>query len=242
MSPVGVIFNHMLSAISQKNEAAIFIEPFQRAQLLRGCFVNYYGVIAHECGAEVIFDTNRQWCAKLPALVKLFPDCRVICMVRNPAWIVDSVERLVQANPFELSGIFGFTAEGTVYSRAERLNKPDGMLGFAYQALKEAVWGPHADRLLLVRYETLVRQPMEALLCIYKLIGGEDFPAHTHDPEHIQQCPLAAEFDARLGTPGLHAVAPKVTVPDYKTVLPPDLFRRYEQDAFWEKEIPAKVI
>jgi sulfotransferase len=67
-------------------------------------------------------------------LVDFFPDLRVICCVRNPAWIVDSVERLTRRNKFEPSKIFNFDPSGTVYSRADGLSGGPGMLGFAFNA------------------------------------------------------------------------------------------------------------
>jgi sulfotransferase len=238
MSPVGEIFNATLRAMSAKNEAAVFIDSATRWRVLRGIFDNYYKI---EGNASVwsIFDTNRGWTTKLPALVELFPDCRMICMVRNPAWVLDSVERLIKSNPFDLSGIFNFDPGGTVYTRAEQLSKMDGMIGFAYGGLREAVYGPHADRLLLVRYESLVEHPNAMMGHIYEFIDEEPI---KHDFNHIAPLPGIEEFDARLGTPGLHKVLSKVIRPDHPTVLPPDLFARYEKDAFWDKDIPAKVV
>ena len=235
-SPVGAIFTSMLSATSQRNEGAVFIDDAQRQRLLRACFDAYYA----ETEAEVVLDSNRQWTTKLPALVSLFPDCRMVCCVRNPAWIVDSIERLVKRNAFELSGIFSFDPAGTVYSRADGLSKSDGMLGFAYAALREAVYGPHAERLLLVRYETLTANPLAALAAVYAFIGEELFP---HDPEHIEPCYEMVEFDMRLGTPGLHDVGRAVRASPRPTVLPPDLFERYQGDAFWNDaaRLPKEV-
>src|SRR5947209_754923 len=83
-------------------------------------------------------------------LAALFPASRVICCVRNPAWVIDSIERLTQRNKWEPSRIFDFDAGGTVYSRAETLGAQGGMVGFAWNALREAVYGDHADRLLLL--------------------------------------------------------------------------------------------
>jgi sulfotransferase len=154
----------------------------------------------------------------------------MICCVRNVAWIIDSIERLIRRNAFELSGIFNFETGGTVYSRAEGLSKGDGMVGFAWNALREAVFGPHADRLLLVRYETLITNPLGTLAAIYDFIGEAQF---VHDPNRIEPCYDMVEFDARLGTPGLHAVGTSVRAPERTTILPPDLFARHESDTFW---------
>lgn len=183
-----------------------------------------------------MFDTNRQWTAKLPALTRLFPSARMICCVRNPAWVMDSLEALTRRNAFELSGIFSFEAGGTVYSRIEGLGSATGMLGYAFNALREAVYGEHADRLLLVRYETLSTNPLGTLAAIYAFIG-EDL--YAHDPGHIEPCYDMIEFDARLGTPGLHHVGSAVRAQPRTTVLPPDLFARYERDTFWND--PAQL-
>jgi hypothetical protein len=55
--------------------------------------------------------------------MRLFPDARVVCCVRDVGWIMDSVERLVRRNAFELSGMFGFEPGNTVFTRVNRLAK-----------------------------------------------------------------------------------------------------------------------
>lgn len=236
-SPVGSLFNAMLSATSQRNETAVFLDDIHRERLLRGCFEAYYADI-HP--SRLVFDTNRMWTTKLPVLAKLFPPAKVICCVRNPAWVVDSIESLIKRNIFELSGIFNFEPGGTVYSRAEGLSKGDGMVGYAWNALREAVYGPHADRLLLVRYETLTSNPLGVLAAVYNMLGE---PLFAHDPDHIEPTYDMMEFDRRLGTPGLHDVGSSVRAEKRASLLPPDLFSRYERDAFWNDptRLPAGV-
>src|SRR3954452_16101098 len=236
-SPVGSLFSTLLRQMSQENEAAVFIDDYQRARLLRACFDAYYADIHPE---KLVFDTNRQWTTKLPALVELFPDLRVICCVRNPAWIIDSVERLTRRNKFEPSKIFNFDPGGTVYSRAAGLSSTAGMFGFALNGLGEAVYGAQSEQLLLVRYETLTTNPLGTLAAIYGFI---DQPLFRHDPEHIEPDYAAMEFDARLGAIGLHDVAPAVRPMSRPTILPPDLFARFEADAFWQDtaKLPTTV-
>ncbi len=236
-SPVGAIFNAMLGVTSARNEGSVFIEDEHRQRLLAACFDAYYADI-HP--AQLVFDTNRLWTTKLPALVRLFPAAKVICCVRNPAWVIDSIENLIRHNAFELSGIFNFDPGGTVYSRVEALSKGDGMTGFAWNALREAVYGPQADRLILVRYESLTTNPLGTLAAIYHAIGE---PLFAHDPENIEPTYDMIEFDIRLGTPGLHHVGSAVRARKRPTVLPPDLFARFQGDAFWEDltQIPAAV-
>lgn len=236
-SPVNNLCNAMLRETSQRNEGAVFIDDETRKRLLRGVFSAYYAD-APEDG--VVFDTSRGWVTKLPALTELFPEAQVICCVRNLAWIMDSLESLIRRNAFELSGIFNYDAGGTVYSRIDGLAAPGGMVGYAFNALKEAVYGPEADRLLLVRYESLVANPLGVLAAIYAAIGE---PLASHDAEHIAACYDMVAFDVRLGTPGLHEVRSRVAARERQTILPPDLFARFQNEAFWEDKtlLPSRV-
>jgi sulfotransferase len=225
-SPVGSFFTALLRQMSQENEAAVFIDDEQRRAVLTAIFAAYYH---REQTTRLVFDTNRLWCSKLPALALLFPTAKMICCVRHVPWILDSIERLIRRNPIEPSKIFNFDPGGTVYSRVEGLSSGSGIVGFAWNALREAFYGEQADRLLLVTYETLTRDPRQVLGEIYDFIGE---PRFGHDFEHVE-FDASDEFDARLGTPGLHRVANAVRPNERQTILPPDLFRRVEADSFW---------
>ena len=106
---------------------------------------------------------------------------------------------------------------GTVYSRVEGLASPSGMFGFAFNALREAIYGEQSDRLLLVRYESLTANPLGTLAAIYGFIGEE---LHPHDPKHIEPNYDMVEFDQRLGTPGLHDIGRAVEARERKPILP----------------------
>jgi sulfotransferase len=223
--PLAGMANVMLGEMSDRNEFSPFITHEQRRRVLRGLFENYYG---EEFTAEIIFDTNRTWCAKLPMLCELFPNVKMIACVRHMSWIIDSLERVIRDNALQPSSIFNFQPGGTVYSRAEGVANGEGLVGYAYNALKEAFYGEHAQHLMLLQYETLVSDPARAMAAIYDFIGQPLFP---HDFDNVQFD--ADAFDMRAGTPGLHAVRKKVDAQQRTTVLPPDVFRRFENDAFW---------
>ena len=224
-SPVGGIYLAMLGAVSRKNEGAVFIDDDQKRDLLAGVFTNYYQRIGAE---KLVFDTNRIWCSKMPHLVQLFPQAKVICCVRSISWIMDSIERRERQHAFELSGIFGYDTGGTVYTRVGRLAASDGMVGYALDALKEAFYGGYADRMILVTYEALTRDPAGTLSLIYDFVGEQPY---AHDFDNVVY--EADEFDMTIGAPGLHTVRRKVEFVDRPTVLPPDLFAKFENDAFW---------
>jgi sulfotransferase len=193
--------------------------------LLNGLFTSFYHGVH---GKRVVFDTNRLWCAKLPTLVQLFPDAKVICCVRPIPWIMDSIERLIRKNAFDLSGLFGFEPNNTVFTRISRIAASDGMVGYALDALKEAFFGEQAERLILVDYEALARRPKETMGEIYEFIGE---PPFKHDFDKVEYS--AEDFDLRLGTPNLHTVKRKVEWVERESVMPPELFMRFTNDAFW---------
>ena len=224
-SPVGALYMALEGALSRRNEAAVFITPEQRRNVLRGVFESYYRAIGSE---QTVFDTNRAWCAKLPALTELFPQARLICCVRAIPWIMDSVERIVRRNAFELSGMFGYESGGTVFTRVNRLAAGDGMVGYALDALKEAFYGEQADRLILVEYQALTRAPAGTLRLLYEMLGE---PAFAHDFDNVDY--EADAFDLALGTPGLHQVRRQVEWIERAAVLPPELFSRFQNDSFW---------
>lgn len=220
-SPLGALFEAVRGEFG--GEYGTFLDEERRQALLTGLFEAYY----RGSDRAVAFDTNRAWCAKLPALAKLFPEARVIACVREVPWILDSVERLLRRNAFDVSRI---TSGGTVYARIEGFIRSDGLVGFPWHALKEAFYGEEASRLLLLRYETLASRPAEAIDVVYDFLGE---PAWRHDFERLDYAEDG--FDAWLGTPGLHRVKPRVRYEERATVLPPDLFAKYAADSFWNE-------
>jgi len=223
--PVGPLVEAMLRNMSMGNETSIFITDAQREALLRAVFSTFY---SHVPPGDVVFDTNRLWCAKLPLVAALFPNARVIACVRDMPWVFDSIERLIRDNKFQPSGIFNFEPGGTVYSRVEGLAAPGGMVGYAWSALREAWCGEQSSRLLLLTYETLTTAPQRALEGVYDFIDEQPF---AHDFDNIDFD--VAEFDRRLGTPGLHRVGRRVEPHQRRSILPADLIRKYDNDSFW---------
>lgn len=237
-SPVGGLFGNLINAVSAGMEMAPMVSVDQRKRLARGLFDNYYEDLPKE--REVILDTNRSWTANLAAVADLFPDAKVLCCVRDVAWIMDSMERQYQSNAFENTRLFGDAAQrSTVFTRCEALANRNGLVGYAWSALQEALYGEHADRLLIVDYDLLVRRPGDLIALIYEFLGEEPF---EHDFDNVVYD--APAFDERLGVTGLHKVHKKVEPRPRKTILPPSLFEQHAKLNFWRelKGSRAKII
>lgn len=213
------------TATSCNNEVALLLTQEQKWALRRAVFTALYGD-----SDRVVFDKNHLWCGRMPLIAQLFPDAKVICLVRDLAWIVDSFEKLFQKNPLELPAMLGWKAFSTVYTRAARISASEGVVGASLDMLREAFYGSYSDRLLLVEYNDLVSSPREQLKRIYEFIGE---PEYEHDVDNVSFSSDA--FDIAVGVPGLHTVKGKVEAVSRKTVLPPDLFARFGGDMFWRK-------
>ena len=227
-SPVGGLFRNLVQGMSPQGELSALMTPEQRENVLRGLFDSYYKDIQP---TQVVLDTNRFWCSKMGAIAKLFPEARVIVCVRDLPWILDSFERILRREPLLVSKMFRPRDAATVYTRVGSLASGLGTVGFAWNAVQEAFWGEDANRLLVVDYEALAREPARTIKCIYDALG---LPAFDHDFENVSYEDGGA-VDAQLGVPGLHTVTGKVEFVERPTILPPDLYQRFSGRNFWRR-------
>jgi len=232
-SPVGGLFTQMQRATSVVNETSAFMDEDKKRRLLKSVFDVWYDDMPDK---QVIFDTNRQWSARLPQLRQLLPDSKIICCVRNVAWVMDSFERLYRRNAFYVSQIYSNAARETVYTRVEALAQYDGVVGYGWAAVKDAYYSDEADNMLVVDYDLLAQAPEKTIELIYQFLGEAPF---QHDFANVEYA--EPEFDKKLGAPGLHAVRKKVEFKPRRTILPPDLFQRYAQLGFWHDQSNSRA-
>lgn len=228
-SPVAMLCASLLQGMSGATEFSSFFDDQRRARMLRGLFETYY-----EEGSVngVVFDTNRLWTARLPLVGQLYPNARVVCCVRDIVDILDSCERLFAANPLQTSRLFNFKSPASVYSRVEMLmNEERGLVGHPWLALREGWFGLHADRLIVIQYQSLAQNPQETLRSLYSELSE---PYFQHDFENVFLD--ASQYDAEIGIPGLHRVKPEVAYIRREPCLPPDLMKKYLGVNFWRSE------
>ncbi|WP_442795367.1 sulfotransferase family protein [Pelobium manganitolerans] len=222
-SPIASLINGCLEQTGAGSEFYSFFDEQKRKNICKALFNAYY----QDNPKEIIFDTNRLWTARMHQLVELFDDFKIICLVRDPAWIMDSFEKIYRKNPFDYSKMFSAGNRTTVYSRCESLL--NSVVGVPLTALKEAFYGEYSDRLLVVDYELLSRFPEKTLKLIYEFTRTKPY---AHDFENVEFS--HDEFDYTLGVKGLHTVARKVEFKQRRSILPPDLFQKYQELAFWK--------
>lgn len=225
-SPVASLTGAMMQNMSGSSEFATFFDDDRRRAILKGVFESYY----HDVPVgNVIFDTNRTWTSKVSLLGHLYPQSRIICCVREIGWIIDSIERMLHKNPLQYSRMFSFKPGNSIYSRVETvMNSDKGLVGLAWSSLREAFFSQHANRLIVVNYDTLVKSPAAVLKRVYHELGE---PWFEHDFNNLSYD--EPDYDSQLGMPGMHKVAPKVEPQKRDSSIPPDIFAKYADLHFW---------
>jgi sulfotransferase len=202
------------------------ISTVQRERILRGVFEAYYSDAFSE--KRVVFDTNRRWCGLVHLIAQLFPTAYLVCCVRNPAWILDSVERKIQEHPLLVSGMFRPEQNRNLMNRVEAMVSKGGVFEVAINGFRQAWFGEHADRLIVIPYERLAADPSGVVGKLYEALEEPSFP---HDFSNVHYAD--DEYDEALGMPGMHTVRKRVEFIERRTILPPDIFAFYDR-CFWD--------
>jgi len=113
-------------------------------------------------GGRTLLSKNPWFTGKVENLLRLFPDCKIIYLVRNPLDVVPSSISVARA-------IIRSTAGGE--SEADLDEQAYEMIRFYYAYPLERLASLPDDRFLIVRYEDLVRQPKQVVLEIYERLG-----------------------------------------------------------------------
>lgn len=226
-SPVMGLVEGVIAQTSAGTEMAPLVSNQKRLTITKGLFSSYYD----DTDKPYIFDTNRGWTSKLSLINALYPEAKVICLVRNVSWVLDSMERQIRKSPLENTKLFGNSQQrATVYSRIEAMAAQSGLVGFSWHALRDGCFSDFADKLLIVDYDLLVRKPEQVMNGVYKFLN---LPTFKHNFENVQFDSPA--FDQNLGIDGLHRVHKQVEPRERSTILPPEIFEKYSNMMFWRE-------
>lgn len=232
MSPVHGMAMGLINSWSSGKELAPLVNKNQKRRLIKATFNQY-----HAAPDKVVFDSNRGWTEKLPLINDLFPESKVICCVRNIAWVLDSFEKLYQQDPYEQTRLFPSDSErSTVYTRIRALAGPSRVVGYAAQSLKQAFYSELSYKLIIIEFDALVQQPEKTILKLYNLLGEDQYKHDFNDVSFEAQA-----FDANLGIPNLHTVRKTIKHTPRKSVLPPDLFKEFNGSNFWLQKSGSKA-
>ena len=202
----------------------------QRVNVLNGMIDGYY----KDIDAEVAFNTSRTWTSYLDLIDLVRPEAKVICCVREIAWVLDSFETLRRKDP-TLTVFLGDSSEffikNDVYTRANwQFNS--GVVAVAYHSLQQGYHSTHTNKLYFVEYDDLAKNPERTMRGVYNIIG-EPYYDHDYDDVEISY----DEYDVSVAMPGLHKIRKKVQHIQRPSILPRDLFESYTNKGyeFWRQ-------
>ncbi len=226
-SAAQIIFQLLYTQFSGLSELAALLDDDQRREVLHAVV----DAVHHKRGERhVVFDTNRRWLLRTEQLVALYPLCRFIVTVRDPAKVVSSLEKSRRALTFRQSKLFD--ADSTLAQRVSRLMSDDGIVGGALNLVQDALSGPLSERMLVVDYDRLLDKPAETMALIYKFLRE---PAFEHDFQNFSfELP---RLDAFLNTPGLHAIQGPLRPATKEMLLPPAMASKLSERAVWKEAL-----
>ena len=128
-----------------------------RDNMLRSMFDGYYAAR----DKKIVFDKDLMWVKNIGPLEDLFQrKVKLLCLVRNPAEILASFEKLRNKAGMKVTVTDEALRENsTIASRAYYYAGPQGMLGMSHAAVKDAITMGYQDRLLFVDYNRFCNSP-----------------------------------------------------------------------------------
>jgi sulfotransferase len=194
----------------------------RRRNIIHGIFDGYYKHI----DKKVIFNTNRGWTHLTPQVKDLYPNSKILLCVRDINWVLDSFETAHRKNPLVTNTVFGGHA-GSVYDRMDMLMDPKGIVGFAYNGIKQAITSAEKNMIMLIEYNELCKNPEKIMRAVYNFI---DEPYYEHDFNNVERS--WDEYDAEIGIK-LHDIKKKVEYIPRNFILPPDILQKYANMEVW---------
>lgn len=180
------MIHHVSTGIELKSDLARDREGTTRRieASMRAYFDSWYS----EHGDKVVFDKCRAWGHHALALRALYPDSKMIIMVRDLREVFSSIEKQHRKTPlFEESSSANAK---TIFARADKKFSPGGMIGNPLEGIKDLI-----DRqldCLFVRYEDLAEFPDATMSKIYCYLLEEPFQHDfddvkntATDPDHL---------------------------------------------------------
>ena len=222
-SAAQIIFTSLYHQFSNPSEMAALMDDDQRRAVLHAVV----DAIHHKRGDRpVVFDTNRKWLQRTEQLVTLYPLCRFVVCVRDPAKVVSSLEKARRSLTFRQSRMFD--ADTTLVQRVKQLTAEDGIVGSCLGMVRDALTGPMADRMIVVDYDRLLDRPAETMDLLYQFLRE---PAFQHDFQTFTfELP---KLDTFLNMPGLHSIKGPLRPATHEMLLPGDIAARLSALAVW---------
>ena len=187
------------------------------------CRQGMFGFYNSITDKKYVLDKSRGWGVYRQFLNEVYPNPKIICMVRDLRSILCSYEKIYRKNPLIQDPIRNdSTGQGTtIHKRIDEWINPTNTIGRSLERIFEIIRLGYQDKILFVKYEDLCLYTEREMKTIYEYL---ELPYFNHDFDNIQQ--ITTEDDSVYGlTNDLHTIRPKLELntADYHDILGKDI-------------------
>jgi sulfotransferase len=155
---------------------------------------------------KYVIDKSRGWGIHYDFINLIYPDPKIICMVRDPKDIFASMENNFRKHPDKQSDILNWsTGQGTTVPKRIDVWVQNPPVGLAFERLGEMFRTGIASKVLFIKFEDLCLYPESTMVKVYEYLN---IPHFKHDFDNIEQ--VTKEDDEVYGAFGDHAIRTKL--------------------------------
>ncbi len=152
----------------------------------------------------VVFDKSRAWNTNALLLQQLYPDAKLIVMVRHLVDVFASVEKQARNNAMALAPEDVLAKASTMFDRGK------GMIGVPVSGIED-ILRRKLSNVLVVKYEAFAANPEVVLKNLYNDLGEEWFDGHDFDNVENVATDLDPLWLNRFPHDGSGKIAPSAT-------------------------------
>jgi len=187
-SPLAGIINGMVHNISNAVEIKSLLntKKVETEQRIKNSILAFVESWHEQKSREVIFDKSRAWSLNSLAFKKLYPDSKIIVMVRDLRNVFASIEKQHQKNP--LLDDAQNAIQKTVFDRANRMFGDQGLIGGPILGIEDLI-RRKPPGVIYVQYESMAANPSEVFEKIYTELNETLFEHNFENIENTAEDP-----------------------------------------------------
>lgn len=193
----------------------------------KGGLKEYYKTLTNK---PYIIDKNGTWYDSYFNLKKIYPNLKIICLIRDLRGIISSFEKWHRKNSHRLFPHYNEKLHLTLDSRYEVYTKSDYTpLEPILSSLKNLIQINELQNIYILKYEDLCYNPLNTIKGIYNFL---EIPYFNHNFNNITQ--ITEENDNFI-TFGEHTIFSQIKNPDnnWEEILGKEICERIYNDYQW---------
>lgn len=177
--------------------------PEKQLAIIKDLFQSYH----QDTDRPVVFNKSRGWVSKIELVENaLGYSIKILTTTRKITNILASMEKLYRKEIKNINSPMDNNIQmQTLEGRLSMWTSQDGLVGNAFNSIRDAVMRGHRSKIHFVDFEKLTTTPKQVLGYIYDFLDEEPF---EHDFNNVPQ--YTKENDAEHGFTDLHTIRPKL--------------------------------